>query len=182
MIGSKADLKRYIAEDMRFYHNYAKWDRVVFFLIQDPVYQIVRYLRFLRKEEYYFNVRSDFMGRLLYFYYFRRKNLLGNRLGFKIPKNCFGPGLTIYHHGCIIVNEATSVGANCCLHGNNCIGNKGTVDIAPKIGDKLDLGFGACVIGGVILGNNVRVGANAVVAHSYPKNQITLVGIPAIEK
>lgn len=181
MIESKADLTRYIAEDMSFYHQYAKRERLILRLIQDPAYLIVRYLRFLRKEEYYFNARQDVLGKLLYFYFFRRKNQLGNKLGFKIPKNCFGPGLTIYHHGCIIVNEAARIGANCQLHGNNCIGNKGYVDLAPIIGDNLDLGFGACVIGDVMLGDHATVGANAVVAKSHLENFVTLVGVPARE-
>lgn len=179
MIESKADLKRYIAEDMSFYHQYAKRDRLIMRIIRDPAYLIARYLRFLRKEEYYANVRKGILGKLLYFYYFRRKNQLGNKLGFKIPKNCFGPGLSVYHHGCIIVNEAARIGANCKLHGNNCIGNKGKVDFAPVIGDGLDLGFGASVIGGVILGDNATVGANAVVVKSYSENSVTLVGVPA---
>lgn len=182
MIESKADLKRYIAEDMSFYHQYSKWDRLIFWLIQDPAYQIVRYLCFLRKEEYYFNVRRDNLGKILYFYYFRRKNQLGNKLGFKIPKNCFGAGLTIYHHGCIIVNEAAHIGADCRLHGNNCIGNKGNVDLAPVIGDNLDLGFGASVLGGVTLGDNIVVGANAVVVKSFHKGNTTLIGVPARER
>ena len=181
MIECKGDLKRDIADDMSFYHQYAKRDRLILRVIQDPAYLITQYLRFLRKEEYYFNVRHDILGKALYFYYFRRKNQLGNKLGFKIPKNCFGPGLTIYHHGNIIVNEAARIGANCRLHGNNCIGNKGNVDLAPMIGDNLDLGFGACVIGGVTLGDNATVGANAVVVKSNPENTITLVGVPARE-
>ena len=181
MIESKADLKRYIAEDMSFFHRYAKRDRLILCVIQDPAYQIVRYLRFLRKEEYYFNVRTDIIGRLMYFYYFRKKNVLGNKLGFKIPKNCFGPGLTIYHHGNIIINEAARIGENCRLHGNNCIGNKGNIDLAPVIGDNLDLGFGACVIGGVIMGDNLTVGANAVVVKSFTNGNTTLTGVPARE-
>lgn len=181
MIESKADLKRYIAEDMSFYHQYSKRDRLILWAIQDPACLIFRYLHYLRKEEYYSNVRRDILGKVLYFYYFRRKNQLGNKLGFKIPKNCFGPGLSIYHHGNIIVNEATRVGANCRLHGNNCIGNKGKIDLAPVIGNNLDLGFGACVIGGVTLGDNIAVGANAVVVKSNPKDTITLVGVPARE-
>ena len=181
MIESKADLKRYITEDMSFYHQYSRRDRLILWFIQDPAYLIARYLRFLRKEEYFFNVRQDCLGKILYLYYFRKKNLLGNKLGFKIPKNCFGPGLTIYHHGNIIVNEAARIGANCRLHGNNCIGNKGHVDLAPIIGDSLDLGFGACVIGGVTLGDHATVGANAVVVKSNPENAITLVGVPARE-
>ena len=181
MIESKTDLKRYIAEDMSFYHQYTKRDRLILRCIQDPAYLIVRYLRFLRKEEYYANTRKDILGKLLYFYYFRRKNQLGNKLGFKIPKNCFGPGLMIYHHGTIIVNEAARIGSNCRLHGNNCIGNKGNVDLAPIIGDNLDLGFGACVIGGVTLGDNLTVGANAVVVRSFPEGNATLTGVPARE-
>ncbi len=181
MIESKADLRKYIAEDMYFFHRYAKQDRLILRVIQDPAYQIVRYLRFLRKEEYYFNVRTDIIGRLMYFYYFRKKNILGNKLGFKIPKNCFGPGLTIYHHGNIIINEAARIGANCQMHGNNCIGNKGNIDLAPVIGDNLDLGFGACVIGGVTLGDNLTVGANAVVVKSFPNGNTTLTGVPARE-
>ena len=181
MIKSKADLKRYMDEDMSFFHRYAKRDQLILRIVQDPAHQVVRYIRFLRKEEYYFNVRRDVFGKLMYFYYFRKKNMLGNKLGFKIPKNCFGPGLTIYHHGNVIVNESARIGANCQLHGNNCIGNKGKLDVAPVIGDNLDLGFGACVIGGAKLGDNVTVGANAVVTKSVGENSITLVGVPAKE-
>ena len=179
MIESKADLNRYISEDMSFYHQYSKRDQLTLMLIQDPAYLITKYLRFLRKEEYYFNTRQDFFGKLLHLYWFRKKNQLGNKLGFKIPKNCFGPGLTIYHHGNIIVNEAARIGENCRLHGNNCIGNKGAADLAPTIGDNLDLGFGACVIGDVTLGDCITVGANAVMVKSAPENEITLVGVPA---
>jgi serine O-acetyltransferase len=179
MIESKADLKKYMAEDMSFFHQYAKRDQLILRIVQDPAYQIVRYLRFLRKEEYYFNVRRDVLGKLMYFYYFRKKNVLGNKLGFKIPKNCFGPGLTIYHHGNIIVNEAARIGANCRLHGNNCIGNKGNVDFAPIVGNNLGLGFGACLIGGIVLADDITVGANAVVVKDSQESNIALVGVPA---
>lgn len=179
MIASKSDLFIYLESDMAFYHHYTKKDRFLAWLTRDPIYLIQRYLRYLRKEEYYFNVRRDFLGRILFFFYFTKKNILGNKLGFKIPKNCFGPGLSIYHHGSIIVNESARIGANCKLHGNNCIGNNGKTDLVPLIGDYLDLGFGAVVIGPVELKDDVTVGANAVVTHSQPDCGITLVGVPA---
>lgn len=182
MIENKADLRRFISADMGFFHQYGRKCRLFAALIDDPAYQIVRYLRFLRKEEYYSNARPDFFGKLLCLYYFRQKNRLGNKLGFKIPRNCFGPGLTIYHHGTIIVNEAARIGANCRLHGNNCIGNNGKVDVVPRIGDDLDLGFGACVIGDVVLGNNITVGANAVVVNSFANGDAVLTGVPARER
>ena len=100
-------------------------------------------------------------------------------LGYKIPPNCFGPGLMIYHHGEIIVNENVKVGSGCKLHGGNCLGNNGKTEDVPVIGDDLDLGIGAKIIGGVKLGNGVRIGANAVVTKSFEEDGITLVGIPA---
>ena len=82
------------------------------------------------------------------------------------------------HHGEIIVNEDAVIGANALLHGRNCIGNNGTDGCVPEIGDNLDLGIGAKVIGNIKLGNNVTVGANAVVTKSF-QNDCTVVGIPA---
>ena len=175
MIGSRSDLNNYLASDMPFYYEQSKKARFICWMTSDPIYYIAKYIRLLRKEEYYFNTSR----RLGYLWYFRKKNHLGNKLGFKIPKNCFGPGLTIYHHGGIIVNEAASIGANCILHGDNCIGNNGSVDDNPVIGDGLDLGIGAKIIGGLKLGNNVKVGANAVVTKTYEEDSIVLTGIPA---
>lgn len=179
MIRNKEDLKAYMTADMAFYAQYTKRDRFIAMLTQDPIYLIRKYVKYLRKEEYFCNTGKSPLGKLCFLYYFRKKNVLGNKLGFKIPKNCFGPGLSIYHHGCIIVNESAKIGANCRLHGNNCIGNNGKTDVAPQIGDNLDLGFGASVIGGVELGESVTVGANGVVVHSFDSSSITLVGAPA---
>lgn len=178
MIKTKADLKEYLRRDMDFYHTLSRKDRLMCRFLRDPLYEIVRYLRYLRLEEYHCNTSH----RLRMLYALRRKNILGNRLGLKIPRNCFGPGLTIYHHGQVIVNENARIGADCHLHGGNCIGNNGKSDIAPVIGDNLDLGIGGCIIGDVTLGSNVKVGANAVVTRSACGDSIVLVGIPAREK
>jgi UDP-N-acetylglucosamine--N-acetylmuramyl-(pentapeptide) pyrophosphoryl-undecaprenol N-acetylglucosamine transferase len=61
----------------------------------------------------------------------------------------------------------------------NCIGNNGLTQSVPVIGDGLDLGIGACVLGDVKLGNDIKVGANAVVVRSAQGDGLTLVGIPA---
>lgn len=181
MINTRRDLREYLARDMQFYYAWSKWERFICWLTKDPVYYIAKYIRLLRREEYYANSKKGKWGTFLYLYFFRRKNILGNRIGFKIPKNCFGPGLTIYHHGTIIINEDARIGADCKLHGENCIGNNARENTVPKIGDGLDLGVGAKIIGNVTLGNQVIVGANAVVTRSNPANDIILVGIPASE-
>lgn len=182
MIKSREDLKEYLHRDMAIYRSQSRRDRFLCRLTRDPLYELFRYVKLLRYEEYYFNCGRGKLGTLAYLYCFRKKNRLGNRLGVKIPKNCFGPGLTIYHHGLIIVNENSRIGEDCSLHGGNCIGNNGKDSAAPRAGDGLDLGFGAQLIGDVQLGDRVRVGANAVVTRSFEDSGITLVGIPACQK
>ena len=182
MIKNKADLQRYLQQDMRFFYQYPKKERIIYQLTNDPVWQIVKYIKLLRKEEYYFNTRKNKMGTLMVLWCLSRKNMIGNRIGFKIPRNTFEEGLTIYHHGGVIVNEDVKVGKNAVLHGDNCIGNDGTAGgKVAVIGDGLDLGIGAKVIGDVKLGNQVIVGANAVVTRSFANDNIILVGIPARE-
>ena len=181
MIQTKADLKEYMSRDMAFYYAQSRRERMMCWLLNDPVFYISKYVRCLRKEEYYGNTGKGVVGKICYLYYLRKKNKLGNVLGFKIPRNCIGPGLTIYHHGSIIINESARIGEDCRLHGDNCIGNNGMINCNPKIGNGLDLGVGAKIIGSVVLGDDVKVGANAVVTRSHETGRITLVGIPARE-
>lgn len=179
MIQNKQDLKLYLKQDMHFYKNTSIRDRFINRITSDPIYYIYKYIKLLRLEEYYYNSRQGIVGKIAYLYFFRKKNKLGNKLGFKIPHNTVGAGLTIYHHGEIIVNENAKIGENCKLHGGNCIGNNGISDKSPKIGDNLDLGIGAKIIGDIKLGNNIIVGANAVITRSFEIDNVTLVGVPA---
>ena len=48
----------------------------------------------------------------------------------------------------------------------------------PSIGDNCVLGPGSKILGSVTLGDNVFVGANAVVTHDIPSNSV-VAGIPA---
>ena len=51
-------------------------------------------------------------------------------------------------------------------------------DCAPIIGDNCIISSGAKIIGGITLGDNVVVGANAVVTKSFPSNTV-IAGVPA---
>ena len=97
-------------------------------------------------------------------------------------ENVFGEGLIIHHNGSIVVNGSSKVGKNCQLHGDNCIGNVGKSDSltdCPQIGNNVEIGVGAKVLGGIIIADNIKIGANAVVTKSFDEKGITLVGIPA---
>lgn len=180
MIETKEDLVEYMNADNSYFLKQSKWSRFIMKITKDPESQIYKYTRYLRKQEYYGNTcKGNKLKVLLHLYYQRRKNVYGNRLGISIEENSFGKGLTIYHHGTIIVNSNVRAGENCKLHGNNCIGNNGKSYDAPVIGDNVDIGFGASIIGGIKIANNIKIGAGAVVTKSFLEENITLVGIPA---
>ena len=79
----------------------------------------------------------------------------------------------------IVVNSSVRAGENCILHGGNCIGNKGSVNVNPVLGDNVDIGFGAVIIGNIEIADNITVGANAVVNKSFMESGITIAGVPA---
>lgn len=148
------------------------------FLMHSEVGKIVQYLRLLQKEEH-LQKSTFWLKKIITLLIKRKRNKLGILLGFHIPAGCFGEGLLIYHSGSIVVNDCAKIGKNCILHGENCIGNNGVTKDAPIIGDNCDIGIGAKIIGGVKLGNNIKIGANAVVTKSFEEDGIILAGVPA---
>ena len=51
----------------------------------------------------------------------------------------------------------------------------------PQIGDYVEYGVGSKVLGKIVIGDHVIIGANAVVVKNVPDNSIA-VGIPATNK
>ncbi|MBR6440728.1 MAG: serine acetyltransferase [Bacteroidales bacterium] len=100
---------------------------------------------------------------------------LALKLGFTVPKNVFGPGLCLVHRGTVVVSPLARVGANCRIHPSTSIGD---YNGAPTLGDNTYIGPGAKLYGPITIGNNVAIGANAVVNSSFPDN-CTIGGIPA---
>lgn len=141
-------------------------------LLKEHEYYIWKYICFLRKEE---------NSRILPIKYFwrRKKNIIGAKLGITIYENVFEEGLHIWHYGNIVVNGYAKVGKGCILHGDNCIGNNGKDDYAPVIGNSVDIGVGAKIIGNIKIANNIKVAAGAVVINSFEEEGITIGGIPA---
>lgn len=140
---------------------------------------IRRYLRELRICEYYNNCAGGGgITKLLFKLHNHYRNKIGLQLGFEIPLNVFGKGLHIFHTGNIIVNENSSVGEYCTIIGTTCLGSKNGGN-GPSIGNHCELGMNSVVIGNVRIGDNVYIGAGAVVTKSFEQNEISLVGVPA---
>lgn len=133
----------------------------------------------LRKVEYDLNCRRGVMGKLIGKWHKMRFHRLSVRLGFTIPPNVFGPGLSIPHYGTIVVHGNVRAGKNCRLQEGVTIGATNGSHEAAVIGDNCYFGSGAKVIGAVRIADDVAVGANAVVTKDITESGVTWAGAPA---
>jgi serine O-acetyltransferase len=91
-----------------------------------------------------------------------------------------GRRLSIEHHGCIFIHGAVVIGDDCMIRQGVTLGNTGLEDRfgAPTLGNRVQIGAGAKVLGRVRVGDDVIIGANAVVISDVPDNVIVF-GVPA---
>jgi serine O-acetyltransferase len=95
------------------------------------------------------------------------------------PRARIGSGLYINHFGSIFVG-AVIIGENCNLSQEVTIGVAGRGDKKglPTIGHRVYIAAGAKIFGNVEIGDDVAIGANAVVTKSLPDCAVA-VGVPA---
>ena len=160
-----------LAYEKKLYFT-GKKDYLTAMVTHEDNYLIWKYMTFLRREE---ATRSKFTA----YFWRRKKNNLGSRLGLQIYAGTCARGLHIWHYGSVIISGDAVVGENCTIHGQACIGSDGASDVAPVLGKNLDIGVGAKIIGGVTLADDIRIGAGAVVVKSCEIPGATLVGVPA---
>lgn len=94
-----------------------------------------------------------------------------------------GHRLIIEHFGSIIIHGSCEIGDDCIIRQGVTIGNRQLdrpLD-APRLGSRVNVGAGAKILGNVVVGDDVDIGANAVVIHDIPPFYIA-VGVPAIVK
>lgn len=97
--------------------------------------------------------------------------------GIEIPRNTkIGPGLYIGHYGGITVSSTAVIGRDCNLSQNITIGvsGAGAKRGAPTLGDNVYVAPGARLVGKITIGNNVKIGANAVIHKDLPDNAIAV--------
>lgn len=102
------------------------------------------------------------------------------KFGLDIPAEAeIGSGFYVGHFGGIVVHPEARIGKNCNIAQGVTIGvsNRGKKQGVPTIGDNVFIGPGAKIFGRIRVGNNVAIGANAVVYHDIPDNAV-VVGIP----
>lgn len=137
-----------------------------------------RFTKALRKLEYHYNSRGIY-HRIASFFAYRTYYHLSCQSGISIPKNTCDKGLTLYHHGSIVINGACRLGRNCCIMNNVNIGANGGSDKAPQIGNNVYIGPGAVIFGDIKIADGCYIGANAVVTKSFLEPNSVIVGAPA---
>lgn len=86
--------------------------------------------------------------------------------------------------GCV-AHENTVIGSHCRICQNVTFGAKWSVlksddGKAPVVGNYVEIGAGAVILGGIHIGDHAVIGANAVVIHDVPPSTV-VVGMPAKE-
>ena len=113
-------------------------------------------------------------------------NIIGRKVieitcGIMLPESAaIGRRLTIEHFGGIIVHGAATIGDDCTLRQGVTLGNKNhdRPHDAPRLGNRVDIGAGAKLLGAITIGDDVVVGANSVVTRDVPAGAV-VAGMPA---
>jgi serine O-acetyltransferase len=115
---------------------------------------------------------------LLYRLLYRRCR---NHYGIELPYSVsVGWGVIIEHQGGIVVHGSSVIGDGCVLRQNCTLGIRrmDAIHEAPRLGNSVELGAGAVLLGGVTIGDRARIGANAVVLDDVPEGALAI-GVPA---
>lgn len=92
--------------------------------------------------------------------------------GVDIPSNAeIGPGLRLPHPQNILIAPGAKLGRDCSIYHDVTLG-RGPKPGVPTLGDRVMVFSGAKVLGGVNIGNDARIGPNAVVTRDVPANAV----------
>jgi len=134
-----------------------------------------RFLFFFRK------VTSSRKYTIVWFFYFLFYRKLFIKYGLQIPTSVkIGKGFLLPHFGGIVINSKTVIGENCSVLQNVTFGNtkSGKTPGSPKIGNRVYVGPGALIVGGIEIGDDVLIVGNSFVNMDVPSNSV-VIGNPA---
>jgi serine O-acetyltransferase len=156
-----------IREDWRTHDRY--WARHGFWAL--VVYRFGRWR---------YEIRSRLVRMPLSFLYHLMKFFADTLFGIELPcETTIGHRLVIEHVGGIVISGDAVFGDDCVLRNGVTVGLRHRNQRgSPVIGNRCDIGAGAKLLGPIRIGDDVAIGANAVVLCDVPDGCIA-VGIPA---
>lgn len=169
-----------VIEDLKMYNDQyrkARLPKRIFYLIFTQELHAVMIYRFGRWVEY--RCKIPIIKQLFSISYFFLRKVSAIFIGVEIwPESEIGPGFKIEHYGGIYIKA--KIGEKCRVSQQVVIGHLGGFRGGgiPTLGDNVYVGVGAKILGEIKVGNNAKIGANAVVLNDVPDNAVA-VGIPA---
>lgn len=96
------------------------------------------------------------------------------------PGAKIGKGMFIDHGHGVVIGETAEIGDNVTIFHEVTLGGTGNEQGKrhPTIGNNVFIGAGAKLLGNIKIGDNTKIGAQAVVLHDMPSHA-TVVGFPA---
>lgn len=127
-----------------------------------------------------YGIRSPWLRKPLSVLYRVAYKLVQILTGIELPcEAVIGRNFVIDHFGGIVISGYARFGDNCRIRNGVVVGLSRVEDpVAPVIGHNVDIGTGAKLLGRITIGDNVLIGANAVVVRDVPADHIA-VGVPA---
>ncbi|MEM7052379.1 MAG: serine O-acetyltransferase [Acidobacteriota bacterium] len=96
-----------------------------------------------------------------------------------LPRADIGGGLIIAHGLGLVIGGETVIGEDCTLLHGVTLGEVRFDETAcPRLGDRVTVGAGAKILGGIRIGDDAMIGAGSVVLRDLP-DQARAAGIPA---
>ena len=177
MIKTKFDLQYYLKEDrnsVSFKRRFIKW-----MTFSDDYLPIV-FMRALRYYEYYLNRKKNIFNLIPYIWCILNYRRLRKKSGLYIMPNVLGPGAYIVHPGFVRMDTFVHTGKNTTVLPMVLLGRKrpDQIDCDIYVGDNVYISTGVTILGPVRIGNNVTIGAGAVVTRDIPDNAV-VGGVPA---
>lgn len=126
-------------------------------------------------------IRTRLLRAPLSFLYRRLFIRVRNRYGIEIPFTAqLGRRVTIEHSHSIVIHGNSVIGNDCFIRQGCTLGNKSlhAPFDAPSLGDRVNVGAGAKLLGKVIVGDDATIGANSVVVKDVPAGAVAM-GVPA---
>lgn len=154
------------------------WNFFYRWLTKDEDYRILRLVYHLRCSEFYESKRTIYC-KIKYIWHYWNLKRFSLKSNITIHNGNFGAGLHIVHPGFRRIASFVRCGSNCTLLPMVLMGKKTPgIDCSIEIGDNCYISTGVTILGPVKIGNNVTIGAGAVVTKDVPDGAI-IGGIPA---
>ncbi|MCC6239869.1 MAG: serine acetyltransferase [Phycisphaerales bacterium] len=106
-----------------------------------------------------------------------------NFYGIELPETTqVGRRFRIGHQSGIVIHHNSIIGDDCMIRQNCTLGagSGASSDKGPVLGNRVEMGAGAVIIGGVKIGDDVRIGPNAVVMMNVPDRAMVVAPPPRV--